>query len=288
MDVSMAERLMSRRKAAGLSQEALADRLGVSRQAVSKWERSEASPDTDNLIALASLYGVTLDELLYGSVGGAEASEEPTEPKADAEPEADAEPGPATEPENGTENVHVGWDGVHVSKPGEEVHVGWRGIHVTNERKGEEVHVGPSGIHVHDAHGHAVESEPGGGVTVDGTHYASWREAREAFGHDHDERCGFQHSWDRFPFWALVILAYLGVGLAWDLWGPGLLLVFAIPVYHTLGRALARHSLRAFVSGAYPVLVVAWFCWMAFVMGQSHPAWAILLTIPVVEFIVHR
>ena len=40
--------------------------LGVSRQAVSKWERSESSPDTDNLIALAALYGVSLDELLYG------------------------------------------------------------------------------------------------------------------------------------------------------------------------------------------------------------------------------
>lgn len=49
----------------GLSQEALAEKLGVSRQAVSKWERSESSPDTDNLIALAKLYGVSLDELLY-------------------------------------------------------------------------------------------------------------------------------------------------------------------------------------------------------------------------------
>ena len=52
-------------KLAGLSQEALAEKLGVSRQAVSKWERSESSPDTDNLIALAKLYGVSLDELLY-------------------------------------------------------------------------------------------------------------------------------------------------------------------------------------------------------------------------------
>lgn len=66
MDLAMAQRLVDRRKAAGLSQEALAAQLGVSRQAVSKWERSESSPDTDNLIALASLYGVSLDELLYG------------------------------------------------------------------------------------------------------------------------------------------------------------------------------------------------------------------------------
>ena len=66
MDLAMAQRLVDRRKAAGLSQEALAAQLGVSRQAVSKWERSESSPDTDNLIALAALYGVSLDELLMG------------------------------------------------------------------------------------------------------------------------------------------------------------------------------------------------------------------------------
>lgn len=47
-----------------MSQEALAEKLGISRQAVSKWERAEASPDTDNLILLARLYGVSLDELL--------------------------------------------------------------------------------------------------------------------------------------------------------------------------------------------------------------------------------
>lgn len=50
----------------GLSQEALAERLGVSRQAVSKWERGESSPDTDNLIALARLYNISLDALLLG------------------------------------------------------------------------------------------------------------------------------------------------------------------------------------------------------------------------------
>ena len=65
MNVEIAQRLAERRKQAGLSQEALAARLGVSRQAVSKWERSESSPDTDNLIALAQLYGLSLDDLLY-------------------------------------------------------------------------------------------------------------------------------------------------------------------------------------------------------------------------------
>lgn len=64
MNIEIANRLVQMRKQSGLSQEALAEKLGISRQAVSKWERAEASPDTDNIILLARLYGVSLDELL--------------------------------------------------------------------------------------------------------------------------------------------------------------------------------------------------------------------------------
>lgn len=59
MDLAMAQRLVDRRRAAGLSQEALAAQLGVSRQAVSKWERSESSPDTDNLCTRRAVWRVT-------------------------------------------------------------------------------------------------------------------------------------------------------------------------------------------------------------------------------------
>ena len=64
MNVQIAQRLAELRRAKGYSQEALANELGLSRQAVSKWERAESSPDTENLIALARLYGVSLDDLL--------------------------------------------------------------------------------------------------------------------------------------------------------------------------------------------------------------------------------
>ena len=66
MNIETANILLQYRKKSGLSQEELASKIGVSRQAVSKWERAEASPDTDNLILLAKVYGVTLDELLTG------------------------------------------------------------------------------------------------------------------------------------------------------------------------------------------------------------------------------
>ena len=64
MNIEIANRLVRLRKEKNLSQEALANELGISRQAVSKWERAEASPDTDNLILLAKLYGMSLDDLL--------------------------------------------------------------------------------------------------------------------------------------------------------------------------------------------------------------------------------
>ncbi len=64
MNVEIAQHLASLRRQKGYSQEALAAELGLSRQAISKWERAESQPDTGNLIALADLYGVTLDELV--------------------------------------------------------------------------------------------------------------------------------------------------------------------------------------------------------------------------------
>ncbi len=64
MDLQIGFKLQKLRKERGFSQEELAFKLNVSRQAVSKWERGEAYPDTDNLIQLAKLYETSLDQLL--------------------------------------------------------------------------------------------------------------------------------------------------------------------------------------------------------------------------------
>lgn len=64
MDLITANRLQQLRKMNGYSQEVLAEKLGISRQSISKWERAESSPEIDNLIALAKIYGLTVDELL--------------------------------------------------------------------------------------------------------------------------------------------------------------------------------------------------------------------------------
>lgn len=58
------EKIQTLRRGRGLSQEELAITLGVSRQAVSKWETGDATPDTDKVIALANFFQVTTDYLL--------------------------------------------------------------------------------------------------------------------------------------------------------------------------------------------------------------------------------
>ena len=112
MSVEIGNRLMQYRKKAGLSQEELADKLGVSRQAVSKWECGESSPDTDNLIALAKIYNVSLDELIYG--------------KEEARKK-----------------------GIHIEGKDGEVHVEGLNIHLKDD-DGSEVHIGKDGVHIID------------------------------------------------------------------------------------------------------------------------------------------
>lgn len=62
--MSLSEKLYNLRKSKGLSQEELAETLGVSRQAISKWENGSATPESDKLIAIATYFSVSLDELI--------------------------------------------------------------------------------------------------------------------------------------------------------------------------------------------------------------------------------
>jgi len=61
---SLGEALKENRIRCQMTQEFVAERLGVSRQAVSKWENGTSDPSTSNLLALAKLYGISAEELL--------------------------------------------------------------------------------------------------------------------------------------------------------------------------------------------------------------------------------
>ncbi len=62
--MALSEKIYMLRKKQGLSQEQFAEQLGVSRQAISKWETGASIPDSDKLIAISELFHVSLDDLI--------------------------------------------------------------------------------------------------------------------------------------------------------------------------------------------------------------------------------
>ena len=76
-------RIYQLRKEKNMTQQDLADRLGVSRQAVSRWEMGTAKPEIESLTAMSRVFGMTLDELVTGEkVAAAEVPPAPEKPKA--------------------------------------------------------------------------------------------------------------------------------------------------------------------------------------------------------------
>ena len=90
--MSLGERIYELRSKAGLSQGELADRLGVSRQAVSKWENNSAVPDLDRLLNMSEIFSVSLDELVKGEgfkeITRVTEAEKPVEVKSQTEEKA--------------------------------------------------------------------------------------------------------------------------------------------------------------------------------------------------------
>lgn len=255
MNIEIANRLVNLRKSNNLSQEALAEKLGISRQAVSKWERAEASPDTDNLILLARLYGISLDELLKTEDEIPRPYEEEKEAalnmeaghekRANANQENREDFGDDQEDfsENG-EYVHIGFQGVHVKDKDGEVHIGWDGIHVEDRNEKNSVHIDKKGVY------------------VNGERY------------DRDWLTHHIH----FPIILLIILtAYLVIGFVWGAWHPGWLLVLLIPVWDSLVEAIEKKNAVCF---AYPVLAVLVFLALGIFLNAWHPGWVVFLTIP--------
>lgn len=94
--MNLAGKILYCRKKAGLSQEALAEKLGVSRQAVSKWETGDAVPELSKLVLLAKAFDVTTDWLL---------SESEPEPEESPEPEIPPVPESPAQSDNWVESI---------------------------------------------------------------------------------------------------------------------------------------------------------------------------------------
>lgn len=261
MNIEIANRLVNLRKENQLSQEALAEKLGISRQAVSKWERAEASPDTDNLILLARLYGVSLDELLQTE------DEIPISEQEEERPETDNNKDSKWQwDDDKPDYVNIGLHGIHVKDGDDEVHIGWNGIHVKeNSGKkycGEDCYDGKEGNEVHiDKHG----------IFVDGKEY-------------HAGDFKHYHMKPEFPMVAIIFIVYIVLGLMYSTWAIGLLLFLLIPICESLVSAIKHRNMNRF---AYPVLVTGIYVLAGIYKDFWHPGWVLFLTIPVYYSLVN-
>lgn len=299
MNVDIAYRLSKLRRDRGYSQEKLAEQLGVSRQAVSKWERAESSPDTDNLIALAELYGMSLDDLLKG--GDAQTPDAMPAQDADAPNADDSAQAPCADVSDSSDesqqessaavpsgdHVHISWrNGIHVhDSEGAEVHVGWDGIHVTDPKEGSSVHVDGAGVNVQDGEGFDLHSDKDGGYTVNGTHYDNWDEAREAANRDHEQRAQAQKGGlEKFPYAVIALVAFLCIGIFADNWGIGLVVLFSTAIWMTFARLVTSCTHKEPAKKrreAATALVGTLFLWsfffVGFVFDAWHPGWVLIV-----------
>lgn len=257
MNIEIANRLVQLRKENNLSQEALAEKLGISRQAVSKWERAEASPDTDNLIMLARIYAVSLDELLktdeeitVPSYIEGDSMEDDSSDKSGEEKSRIGNDLDESGNNGAGEYVDVGFNGVHVKDKNGEVHVGWSGIHVDDRKKGDSVHIDKNGIYVN--------------------------------GEKREKHLFTHHA--HFPIFSLILIIYLIIGCVWSAWHPGWLLFFLAPIWYSLAEAVEKKNANCF---AYPVLVVLIYLCLGFFEFLWHPGWVVFLTIPLYYSIVN-
>lgn len=251
MNIEIANRLVELRKKSGLSQEELATKLGLSRQAVSKWERAEASPDTDNLICLANLYGVSLDELLRTDEPVEDIINKQKERTMNSEEEKESE----AKKEKKKDRVDIGPGHIHVSDEDCEVHICKHGIHIKDEN-------GEFNIGGHEPYEVKVAKHKKRLVTsiVSGS------------------------------LFLLSVIAYLMLGFffkgTWAYgsnnagWCTGWLVFLVVPVILSFIQAI---NSKKFCCFAYPILVTAVYLGLGLYLGSEgwHPWWVLFLTIPV-------
>lgn len=241
MNIEIANRLQQLRKEKGYSQEELAEKLGISRQAVSKWERAESSPDTDNLICLAKLYNISLDELLK------------TEDDVETIVEEQKKDEVKQDTSKGKKKsfVNLGKDGIHIVDDKEEVHISLKGIKVNVKDGDDEISVGDGvGVNVNvnkeekprNAFVHGLKSMiPLLAVIsyiVMGSFFNLWHPGWLVFlGIPVLEsliEAIYHKDIHKFAFPVLVVVVYLYLGFIYTLWHPMWVLFLLIPVYYSV------------------------------------------------------
>lgn len=250
------------RRRHGLSQEEFAEKLYVSRQAVSKWERGEAYPDTENLIAISDMFGVTIDDLLK------------SENICDGEPVSE-------ENEDNNDNdsafkVNVG-NKVKVNLTG--------GITVDDDDTKVKIDFDNGDILVDDEDCKVKVGLGHGGITVDSDDGVSINLGKHGIkihdNHDDDDEIrtatGPIAIFDKVPYPIIAALAFLCCGFFLDGWGWAWTFFMTIPIYYSVLTSIRK---RCFSSFDYTIFVAFIYCLISVLFKLWHPMWIIFLTIP--------
>ena len=251
MNIEIANRLVELRKKNGLSQEELANKLGLSRQAVSKWERAEASPDTDNLICLAKLYNVSLDELLN--------TDEDIDEIVDNNKANDSDNSSNDDNADSVDKqVNIDQNGIYVRKGNKEVNIGFKGIHV-RDGEGKEIHLGSKGYDF-----------PNTEFSVSYKKYMKrqiWCDALNG------------------AIWSLAIVLYVAMGALYNTWHPDWLIFLDAIVITSIFDAIKHKSFLRF---NIAILATAVYLYLGFYLKLWHPGWVVFLAIPLYYIITPK
>lgn len=256
MDMFTGKKIADLRKFNSLSQEALAEKLGVSRQAISKWERGEASPDMENFSALAGIFGVTVDDLL----GDKKAHE-----LFDFESKKQPQPVVAEVPEN----VDI-TGAATVSQP-----------NATAENESFEAPV-VTVVEVTEAEKKAPSEKAPKKIRGRAKRLLEKKE-RTHF------KPKVKRAMNLVPVFLIVPIAYVLLNMKLQLWHPTWLLFFILPVYYFTAFAFNASNKRGFfLKLPVPFLLIGIYLCFGFVKDLWHPMWIIFLILPVYYWVAYH
>lgn len=291
MDTTISDKLLALRKQNGLSQEELAEKLGISRQAISKWERAEASPDTENLIALAKIYNISLDKLFDINTETVRSdrscinlTKEKSIPSynsgiSDKMPQgykstSSSDFGTRVKyPENSGRNVEE----IYPQMKKKEINqpkVDFKEKSIQNDFSKYTTYT-------------TADSSNQSGQTTYSTGTSSYCNLHTAAVVNQMSATDEQQQYKalmRFPYPIFLTCIYLLLGAFMKLWHPMWMLFLTIPLYYTTIEAVKKKNLNIF---CFPVLAVMFYLFIGFALNLWHPGWIVFMAIPLYYWIIN-
>ncbi|MFA5449752.1 MAG: helix-turn-helix domain-containing protein [Clostridia bacterium] len=239
MDINVASRLYELRRKKGMSQEELADAIGVTRQAVSKWERGESSPDTDNLIALARLYEVSLDELVGLTVDREQRDNEQVDSGEQQEGDFDNK--------EDSSYININSDNIDIASGKSRVNINSSGIYINDGKEEVSINKSIKNPIKKNLYSSSILSLV---VVIAyillGSIGGWWHPGWLVFllipiisGVEFSIR---QKNPMAFPYPLICVLIYLILGFRWSFWHPYWVIFITIPLYYTIVNAIRKSS----------------------------------------------